>query len=377
MKRYLTVFLLFGNLFLVSAQQRVWDDALDWYSHVSAKCSDWRERIDRGESVPRDSLQLMLGELSAVRQELQRAWKDMSPRQRRCFEAIRDRFLTGSWPVDALPSTAPAVSIPVRVDSWNAARTRFQVNAAGKMPFWAENGAALTAGTPSEADLVSTRQAPRPPRQAPQPPRQAPHPLPQSLLSPHAARPLPHAAQPLRLAPVAGLVAGAYPDFSMGALLGMSIGSDWAVFVMGRSNFRQRRASYDCLSDGTAGEGFFWGGGEKDVNRHQLTLDVSYALSRPVRLYAGVGYGVRTLCWKDADDAWARVADRSVHGLAFDAGLVISPFCASSPSRSGAGSSRNSFGPSRSGAGPSFLVGAGFLPGGGYVDAEAGFCWWF
>ena len=78
LKRYLTVFLLFGNLFLVSAQQRVWDDALDWYSHVSAKCSDWRERIDRGESVPRDSLQLMLGELSAVRHQLQRAWKELN-----------------------------------------------------------------------------------------------------------------------------------------------------------------------------------------------------------------------------------------------------------------------------------------------------------
>jgi len=337
LKRYLTVFLLFGNLFLVSAQQRVWDDALDWYSHVSAKCSDWRERIDRGESVPRDSLQLMLGELSAVRQELQRAWKDMSPRQRRCFEAIRDRFLTGSWPVDALPSTAPAVSIPVRVDRWNAARGRFGV----------------------------TRQAPQSPRHAPHPlpqslrfPRQAPHPLPQSLQPPRQAP-----QSPPRLAPVAGLVAGAYPDFSMGALLGMSIGPDWAVFVMGRSNFRQRRASYDCLSDGTAGEGFFWGGGEKDVNRHQLTLDVSYALSRPVRLYAGAGYGIRTLCWKDADGAWARVVDRSVHGLAFDTGLVILPF--------------RRFGASGRNSGPSILVGAGFLPAGGYVDAVAGFSWWF
>lgn len=355
LKRYLTVFLLFGNLFLASAQQRVWDDALDWYSHVSAKCSDWRERIDRGESVPRDSLQLMLGELSAVRQELQRAWKDMSPRQRRCFEAIRDRFLTGAWPVDALPSTAPAVSIPVRVDNWNASRARFGVNAAGKMPFWAENGAALTAGTPSEADFVSTRQAPQSPRHAPHPLPQSLQP-PQALQSPHVAQPPQALQSPPRLAPVAGLVAGAYPDFSMGALLGMSIGPDWAVFVMGRSNFRQRRASYDCLSDGTAGEGFFWGGGEKDVNRHQLTLDVSYALSRPVRLYAGAGYGIRTLCWKDADGAWARVADRSVHGLAFDAGLVILPF---------------------RGTGPSILVGAGFLPGGGYVDAVAGFSWWF
>ena len=83
---------------------------------------------------------------------------------------------------------------------------------------------------------------------------------------------------------------------------------------------------------------------------------MSYALSRPVRLYAGAGYGLRTLCWKDADGAWARVSDRSVHGLAFDTGLVILPF---------------------RGTGPSILVGAGFLPGGGYVDAVAGFSWWF
>ena len=162
---------------------------------------------------------------------------------------------------------------------------------------------------------------------------------------------------------MAGLLAGVYPDFSMGAILGVSIGADWAVLVAGRSNFRQRHTAYDCLSDGTAGEGYFWGSGEKSVNRHQLTLAVSYALSRPVRLYAGVGYGVRTLCWKDSDGAWARVAGRSVRGLALDAGLVISPIRVS--------------GPFRSDAGPSFLLGAGFLPGGGYVDAVAGFCWWF
>ena len=332
LKRYLAVLLLFCGSIFASAQQRVWDDALDWYGSVSAKCSTWRARIDRGESVPRDSLQRMMEELSAVRGELQRAWNEMTPRQRRCFEAIRDRFLTGKWPVDALSSSAPAVSIPsalsfVRVDSGNTLRGRLDVNAAAKTPLWTEKGAALTSGSPSEAVLLSTRHV------------------------------------PLRLAPVAGLLAGVYPDFSMGAVLGVSIGADWAVLVAGRSNFRQRRCAYDCLSDGTAGEGYFWGSGEKNVNRHQLTLDLSYALSGPVRLYAGVGYGVRTLCWKDSDGAWARVADRSVRGLALDAGLVISPFRSAVPSRNGAG--------------PSFLLGAGFLPGGGYVDAEAGFCWWF
>ena len=371
LKRYLAALLLFCGSIFASAQQRVWDDALDWYGSVSAKCSTWRARIDRGESVPRDSLQRMMEELSAVRGELQRAWNEMTPRQRRCFEAIRDRFLTGKWPVDALSSSAPAVSIPsalsfVRVDSGNTLRGRLDVNAAAKTPLWTEKGAALTSGSPSEAVLLSTRPVPLSPSSLP------PASLRQSPLSPTS---LSHV--PLRLAPVAGLLAGVYPDFSMGAVLGVSIGADWAVLVAGRSNFRQRRCAYDCLSDGTAGEGYFWGSGEKSVNRHQLTLAVSYALSHPVRLYAGVGYGVRTLCWKDSDGAWARVADRSVRGLALDAGLVISPFRSAVPPRNSAVPSRNGSSPSRSGAGPSFLLGAGFLPGGGYVDAVAGFCWWF
>ena len=97
----------------------------------------------------------MMEELSAVRGELQRAWNEMTPRQRRCFEAIRDRFLTGKWPVDALSSSAPAVSIPsalsfVRVDSGNTLRGRLDVNAAAKTPLWTEKGAALTSGSPSE-----------------------------------------------------------------------------------------------------------------------------------------------------------------------------------------------------------------------------------
>ena len=41
-------------------------------------------------------------------------------------------------------------------------------------------------------------------------------------------------------------------------------------------------------------------------------------------VYAGAGYGRRTLAWQDIDGNWARVSDWSHKGLTIDAGLLLS-----------------------------------------------------
>ena len=102
LKAYLALVLILAGTAAASAQQRVWNEALDWYGYVCSKCAGWKDRIDRGQSVPKDSLQLMMRELTAVRQNLQGAWGEMSPKQRIRFEVIRDRFANGCWPGEAL-----------------------------------------------------------------------------------------------------------------------------------------------------------------------------------------------------------------------------------------------------------------------------------
>lgn len=73
-------------------QDERWDRALDRYELISRHCTEWRNRLERGESVPKDSLVAMLSELSALKAQLQGTASAMTPGQRRRFEAIRKSF---------------------------------------------------------------------------------------------------------------------------------------------------------------------------------------------------------------------------------------------------------------------------------------------
>ena len=303
-KTLLTLLLLFCWTVAASAQERVWNAALDWYEYVCAKCAEWKDRTDRGEPVPKDSLQIMAKELSAVKQNLQSAWGEMTPGQRLRFEIIRDRFATGRWhpeipsPLPHLPILCNSVSTPA---------------ATGALP-----GLIRWMNPPAVHKTVRPR---------------------------------------VHIGFIAGLTAGVYPDYSAGGMAGITLGN-WGLFLKGRSNFATQATDYECLSDGTTEDGYFWSGDEKKVLRHQMALDVSYTLARPVSLYAGAGYGVRTLCWKDSRGLWALVKDRSFSGLSAEGGVLIHPL---------------SRGPAK---GLTVLVGFSWIQG-GYVDAEAGLCFRF
>ena len=312
---YLTVLLLLACAVTSTAQERVWNAALDRYEFICRRCADWRGRVNEGKAVPRDSLKALTMELSALKQNLQYALGDMTTGQRRRFEAIRDWFTTGSWPEYSMEPISLCRFAPT-----------------GR---------------------------PRPPRgwiMEPCPPLSLSESYP---FKEH--RPGEHPPRvPIRISRFAGVSIGFYPDLSLGILAGAEI-KRFGIFVKGRSNFRLQSTGYDCLSDGTLSGGFFWSGGEKCVQRHQLTLDLSYAVFRPVSVYVGGGYGERKLCWKDSVGQWARVSDRSFRGVALDAGLLIRPV------REGAARRLT------------LLLGCSWMPASspkqGYLDLEAGVAW--
>lgn len=319
LRPYLILLLLLAVTSTVSAQERVWSAALDRYEFICRRCADWRERVEEGKPVPKDSLKALTREISALKQNLQYALGDMSPGQRRRFEAIRDWFTTGSWPeyhIDAVsPCRITPTGRPRPPRGWiKEPLLPISLRSSGSLPF---SGA---------------------------------------LNGPISYR------KPLRYPPFAGVTMGVYPDLSWGAFAGIDI-NRIGIFLKGRTNFRSQPTAYNCLSDGTADGGFFWGGGEQAVQRHQLTLDFSYDILKRVSVYVGGGYGVRNLCWKDVNGQWARVSDRSFSGLALDAGLIVHPV---------------SHGPAR---GLTLLLGCSWIPttssNSGYFDVEAGLAWEF
>ncbi len=99
--------------------------------------------------------------------------------------------------------------------------------------------------------------------------------------------------------------------------------------------------SYVCKSDGTTSTGFIWTtgnewaealsfftGGSFAILSHPYTSDLPSLDSRSlpdfsVRLYAGAGYGSRSVLWEDISGHWAQVSDLSFKGVSVDAGCLV------------------------------------------------------
>ena len=258
--KYGVALVLLLQCLFAAAQSGGWNDALDRYDQICRRCAQWRTRLAQGESVPKDSLSTMLQELSDLKAQLQGTLGEMTPGQRRRFEAIRDAY--AGIETQPAPGIREAAALQANVSAGNAQEAGV-------------TGVTRIAGEPS-------------------------------------------ATAPVRLHRwLAGAVVGVIPDRSYGILAGYGYGSI-GFFVKARSNFRTRAFAYDCRSNGTTEEGYIWTDGSTSLSRHQITLDLFYTPWKPLSLYLGGGYGARTLCWRDTSGEWARVSDRSFRGFVHD-----------------------------------------------------------
>lgn len=139
-----------------------------------------------------------------------------------------------------------------------------------------------------------------------------------------AVTPPVQASQPRRLHGFVLAQAGVFPELSGGLVLGLRGGALWGGYLAARSNFRAVAPDYDCGSDGRADFGPVWTSGARQASRFTVAGGAWYAASDWLRVYAGTGYGRRTLCWEDTEGAWVRVTDYSAAGPALDAGLIFS-----------------------------------------------------
>ena len=105
--------------------------------------------------------------------------------------------------------------------------------------------------------------------------------------------------------------------------MAMLTGKRFGGFVKGSLSIPYIQGEYNCLSDGTKPGGYIWTNGAERLSRWSITAGATYTPWRFMTVYAGGGYGSRQLLWQDVSDLWATVADRSVLGLAADAGLVF------------------------------------------------------
>lgn len=111
------------------------------------------------------------------------------------------------------------------------------------------------------------------------------------------------------------------PQTSFGLTIGQVKQWGWYASVM--TNFNFSKADLTCDENGLIENvPLSYSFKEKVTSRFSVTAGGMYKLGCPLYLYAGVGYGKRTLLWKTDDGRLAEPSSGTYKGVSFDAGLM-------------------------------------------------------
>ncbi len=83
---------------------------------------------------------------------------------------------------------------------------------------------------------------------------------------------------------------------------------------------------FECNDVGMSGEDgeVQWYTGKTEKSRLSVTGGIVQRLWKPVYLYAGVGYGTRTLVWETVGGKWGKNKDHSLEGVEAEIGGILS-----------------------------------------------------
>ena len=108
--------------------------------------------------------------------------------------------------------------------------------------------------------------------------------------------------------------------------------SDWAApapegeggYVKAKYNFVNQSTSVNADDNGYINNSSSkaWFTGNDKASRFSVTGGAMFRIILPLYIYAGMGYGTKTLAWEMADGNWAEASDHSVQGIASEVGLI-------------------------------------------------------
>ena len=231
-------------------------------------CLELRTRVEGGEAISRDEAKATLDIFVASNKRLKARESEMTFLQRQRFKDISDWFATGVRPVRQ--ENLPVLSLSLPVSAAKGNNEREDLRYSQRIEY--ERVASETA---SGKDFVV-------------------------------------------LAEIAA------PDISYGIRAGMT-GKFFGAYVSFRSNFTNGSSDYECTSDGKLQSGgMFWPGGAEIKSYMTASAGLIANAADWMNIYAGAGYGYRSLFWQDIDGKWAEVADWSRKGLVAELGCIFS-----------------------------------------------------
>ena len=266
-KYIVTLFFCFLTIHQAWAQES-FDSELERYERLCSMCLELRTRVESGEAISRDEAKATLDIFVASNKRLKARESEMTFLQRQRFKDISDWFATGVRPVRQENLPLLSLSLPVSAAKGNNERKDLRYSQRIEYE-------CVASETASGKDFVV-------------------------------------------LAEIAA------PDISYGIRAGMT-GKIFGGYVSFRSNFINGSSDYECTSDGKLqGGGVFWPGGAETRSDMSASAGLLVKAADWMKLYAGAGYGYRSLLWQDIDGKWAEVADWSRKGLAAELGCIFS-----------------------------------------------------
>lgn len=109
--------------------------------------------------------------------------------------------------------------------------------------------------------------------------------------------------------------------FSYGVMVGVV--KKYGPYLKAKYDFKNNSTDLECMDDGYNEAGNeVWFTGKKKNTRMSVTAGALMRVTLPLYVYAGAGYGYRTLAWETIDGKWAKNKDHSYNGLEFETGVV-------------------------------------------------------
>ena len=109
---------------------------------------------------------------------------------------------------------------------------------------------------------------------------------------------------------------------SYGVMVG--IVRKWGGYVKAKYSFTSLSTDASAndagIIEGTSSQA--WYTGKDQSGRFSVTAGALYRVALPFYLYAGLGYGNKTLAWEMADGRWAEAADHTYKGLEAEVGAI-------------------------------------------------------
>lgn len=118
-------------------------------------------------------------------------------------------------------------------------------------------------------------------------------------------------------------VVGIGKTFSYGVMVGVV--KKTGGYLKAKYNFKSVNSDYVCDSNGMieGNDRPSWFTGEKESSRFAITGGVLQRIIRPLYLYAGLGYGTRTLGWEMPGNEMAECKDYTYKGVEAEVGGIF------------------------------------------------------